>query len=110
MSRVCAFARSRLWFVCVCLLPYGNITNYNGTSFTYNAANEITNSGYTYDGSGQETAGGGFSYAYNQANQATSITQNGQAQAIDYADAFYRATRAYAQNKTLPPFESVISR
>jgi len=87
VSRVCAFARSRLWFVCVCLLPYGNITNYNGTSFTYNAANEITNSGYTYDGSGQETAGGGFSYAYNQANQATSITQNGQAQAIDYADA-----------------------
>ncbi|HEX3670234.1 MAG TPA: glycoside hydrolase family 20 zincin-like fold domain-containing protein [Candidatus Cybelea sp.] len=28
--------------------------------------------------------------------------------AIEYADAFYRVTRQYAQTKTLPPFESVV--
>lgn len=30
--------------------------------------------------------------------------------AIEYADAFYRVTRAYGQSKTLPSFESAISR
>jgi RHS repeat-associated protein len=68
--------------------PNGNLTNYNGTTYGYNAANEITTSGYGFDADGNQTSGGGLSsLSYNAANQTTSITPNsGSAVALTYAD------------------------
>jgi len=62
------------------------------TSFTYNAASEISQEGsttFTYDANGNETGNStGLAIAYNAADQSTSITPPGQ-QAIqmNYADA-----------------------
>lgn len=43
-------------------------------TFTVNAANQITTTGYTYDGAGNLTADPGNSYSYNGAQQMTGVT------------------------------------
>src|SRR5450759_3963331 len=69
----------------------GNITSFlqNGVttaSYTYNNADEITNTGFTYDANGNLTAKPGQTYAYNSLNQTTSITTAGTPIAMAYAD------------------------
>jgi RHS repeat-associated protein len=56
------------------------------TTYTYNAADEITNTGFTYDANGNLTAKPGQTYAYNSLNQTTSITTAGTPIAMAYAD------------------------
>jgi RHS repeat-associated protein len=56
------------------------------TTYTYNAADELTNTGFTYDANGNLTAKPGQTYAYNSLNQTTSITTAGTPIAMAYAD------------------------
>ena len=55
----------------------GNLTGINGTTLSYNAANELTSAGsttYGFDANGNETGNSaGLSLGYNDANQTTSI-------------------------------------
>lgn len=66
------------------------LTSSGGTTppknFTFNSANQITNTGYTFDGSGNMTAEPGATYSYNGANQITSSTKNGTRYTKTYAD------------------------
>lgn len=43
-------------------------------TLTYNAANQITNTGYSYDGAGNLTADSAGTYTYNGAEQMTKVT------------------------------------
>lgn len=57
-------------------------TDSNGTittnqTLTYNAANQITNAGYTYDGAGNITAVPEYTFTYNAAEQLTQAVHNG---------------------------------
>jgi RHS repeat-associated protein len=54
-------------------------------SLTYNSANQISSSGYSYDGAGNLTAAPGASYSYSAAEQMTSSTVNGTTSAHVYA-------------------------
>lgn len=54
-------------------------------SFTSNAANQISTTGYTYDGTGNMIAGTAGSYTYNGAEQMTSVTKAGSAYSYTYA-------------------------
>jgi YD repeat-containing protein len=55
-------------------------------SLSYNSANQISSSGYSYDGAGNLTAApAGNSYSYNAAEQMTSATVNGTTSAHIYA-------------------------
>ncbi|WP_181419743.1 RHS repeat-associated core domain-containing protein [Arthrobacter psychrolactophilus] len=54
-------------------------------TFTANAANQITNTGYTFDGSGNLTADPAGSYSYNAAQQMTSVTKAGTTYTRSYA-------------------------
>jgi RHS repeat-associated protein len=56
-------------------------------SLSYNSANQISSSGYAYDGAGNMTAAPGASYSYNAAEQMTSSTVNGTTSAHVYAGA-----------------------
>jgi len=56
------------------------------TSLVHNAADEITNTGFTYDANGNLTAKPGQTYSYNSLNQTTSITTAGSPLAMAYAD------------------------
>lgn len=63
--------------------PNGNMTSKTidgtQTTYNYNAANQVTNSGYTYDTNGSQTADPGIftSATYNPLDQASSITPTG---------------------------------
>ncbi|WP_181435520.1 RHS repeat domain-containing protein [Curtobacterium sp. MCPF17_051] len=46
-------------------------------TLTYNAANQITTTGYTYDGAGNVTAAPEYAFTYNAAEQMTSAVHNG---------------------------------
>ncbi|WP_165901026.1 MULTISPECIES: RHS repeat-associated core domain-containing protein [unclassified Curtobacterium] len=46
-------------------------------ALTYNAANQITNTGYTYDGAGNLTAAPEYTFTYNAAEQMTQAVHNG---------------------------------
>jgi RHS repeat-associated protein len=46
-------------------------------SLSFNSANQITNTGYAYDGAGNLTAAPGATYSYNAAEQTTSATVGG---------------------------------
>lgn len=64
-------------------------TDSNGTittnqTLTYNAANQITTAGYTYDGAGNITAVPQYTFAYNGAEQMTQAVYNG-SQVTNYA-------------------------
>ncbi len=54
-------------------------------SLSYNSANQISSSGYSYDGAGNMTAAPGASYSYNAAEQMSSSTVNGTTSAHVYA-------------------------
>ena len=60
----------------------GNLTNNNGASQAFNAANELTSSGsttYSFDANGNETGNSaGLSFSYNAKDQTTSIAAPGQ--------------------------------
>ncbi|WP_181408443.1 RHS repeat-associated core domain-containing protein [Schumannella sp. 10F1B-5-1] len=56
-------------------------------TFTVNAANQITSTGYSYDGTGNLTADTGGSYAYNGAEQMTTVTQASASYTYKYAGA-----------------------
>ena len=70
----------------------GNMTSatVNGTttSYTHNAASELTSQGATYDASGNLTGGAGFSsLTYDDAGQTTSVTPSGgSAASLSYVD------------------------
>ncbi|MBE0446730.1 MAG: hypothetical protein IBX64_01220, partial [Actinobacteria bacterium] len=53
----------------------GNLTKKGSKTYTYNAANEITNAGFTYDANGNLTSDGTFNYQYNSENQLTRVTR-----------------------------------
>jgi len=61
----------------------GNLTNNNGASQAFNAANELTSSGsttYSFDANGNETGNNvGLSLTYNAKDHTTGITAPGQA-------------------------------
>ncbi len=46
-------------------------------TLTFNAANQITNTGYTYDGAGNLTAAPEYTFTYNAAEQMTQAIHNG---------------------------------
>lgn len=54
-------------------------------SLSYNSANQISSSGYAYDGAGSMTAAPGASYSYDAAGQMSSSTVNGTTSAHVYA-------------------------
>lgn len=56
-------------------------------TLTFNAQNEITSSGYSYDGAGNLTASPGVTYTYNGAEQMTSSTTGGKTTTYTYAGA-----------------------
>ncbi len=51
----------------------GNLTNNNGTSRTFNAANQISNTGFVYDSNGNLTNDGTNSYTWDRANRLASV-------------------------------------
>ncbi|WP_155855684.1 RHS repeat domain-containing protein [Arthrobacter sp. 9MFCol3.1] len=54
-------------------------------SFTANAANQISSAGYSYDGTGNLTQDPNGTYAYNAAQQMTSVTKGGTTYNYTYA-------------------------
>ncbi|MCY7403684.1 MAG: hypothetical protein LH475_03480 [Cryobacterium sp.] len=60
-------------------------------TLTYNAANQITTAGYTYDGAGNLTATPTAAYTYNGFQQMTSATTNGVTSTYIYAGADQKA-------------------
>jgi RHS repeat-associated protein len=69
-------------------------------SLSYNSANQISSSGYSYDGAGNMTAApGGTSYSYNAAEQMTSSTVNGTTSAHVYAGVGQRELTSAGSNQ-----------
>ncbi|WP_370053371.1 RHS repeat domain-containing protein [Leifsonia sp. EB41] len=56
-------------------------------TLTYNAANQITSTGYSYDGAGNLTAAPGATYTYNGAEQMTQAVTSGVTSTYTYAGA-----------------------
>lgn len=54
-------------------------------TLTYNAANQITSAGYTYDGTGNLTASPTTTFTYNAAQQMTGAVENGVTSSYTYA-------------------------
>ncbi len=52
--------------------PSGYITSETST-YTYDAASQISTSGYTYDPLGRQTAGGGSTFTWDSASRLTGI-------------------------------------
>jgi len=53
----------------------GNLTKKGSKNFTYNAVNEIINSGYSYDVNGNLTSDGNLNYQYDSENRLTKVTK-----------------------------------
>ena len=68
-------------------------------SLSYNSANQISSSGYSYDGGGNLTAAPGASYSYNAAEQMTSSTVNGTTSAHVYAGTGQRELTSAGSNQ-----------
>ena len=62
-------------------------SNPSTQTLTYNAANQITTAGYSYDGTGNLTATPTATYAYNRFQQMTSATTGGVQATYTYAGA-----------------------
>ena len=60
-------------------------TDTSSQTLTYNAANEITSTGYTYDGAGNLTASPTGTYTYNAAEQMTKAVVGGVSTTYTYA-------------------------
>lgn len=54
-------------------------------TLTFNPANQVTNTGFTYDGTGNLTADGSGTYTYNGAQQMTTVANSGGSFAYKYA-------------------------
>lgn len=54
-------------------------------SLNFNAANQVTNTGFTYDGTGNLTADGSGTYSYNGAQQMTTVANSGGSFTYKYA-------------------------
>lgn len=52
---------------------FGNLLQKGTNSYSYNAANQIINSGYNYDNNGNLTSDGTYNYSYNAENQLTEV-------------------------------------
>jgi len=61
--------------------------NPSSQNLTFNAASQITNAGYVYDGAGNLTASPGATYSYNGAQQMTASTKDGVTTNYTYAGA-----------------------
>ena len=61
--------------------------NPSSQNLTFNAASQITNAGYVYDGAGNLTASPGATYSYNGAQQMTASTKDGVTTDYTYAGA-----------------------
>jgi RHS repeat-associated protein len=68
-------------------------------SLTYNSANQISSSGYAYDGAGNLTASPGASFAYNAAEQMTQSTVNGTTTSHVYAGTGERELTSAGSNQ-----------
>jgi len=68
-------------------------TDSSSQTLTYNAASQITSTGYSYDGAGNMTASPGATYTYNAAEQMTKAVVGSNTTTYTYAGA--------AQNKVL---------
>ena len=69
-------------------------------SLTYNSANQISSSGYAYDGAGNMTAvPGGTSYSYNAAEQMSSSTVSGTTSGHVYAGTGERELTSAGSNQ-----------
>lgn len=66
-------------------------TDSSSQTLTYNAANQITSSGYSYDGAGNMTASPGATYTYNAAEQMTKAVVGGNTTTYTYAGAAQNA-------------------
>ncbi|WP_152683414.1 RHS repeat-associated core domain-containing protein [Kocuria sp. SM24M-10] len=60
---------------------------YPAQNYSFNAANQVTNGGFTYDGNGNITADPNGTYTYNAAQQMTSTTQATGTHSYTYAGA-----------------------
>jgi RHS repeat-associated protein len=68
-------------------------------SLTYNSANQISSSGYAYDGAGNLTATPSASFAYNAAEQMTQSTVNGTTSGHVYAGGSERELTSAGSNQ-----------
>ncbi|WP_375387335.1 RHS repeat-associated core domain-containing protein [uncultured Amnibacterium sp.] len=67
-------------------------------TLTFNAADQITSSGYTFDGAGNLTASPGKTFTYNAAEQMTSATIGGVTYTYKYAGASQNALLSVTGN------------
>ncbi|MFW6187053.1 MAG: RHS repeat-associated core domain-containing protein, partial [Actinomycetota bacterium] len=82
---------------------------YDAQSYTYNAANQVTNAGFTYDGNGNLVKDTAASFTYNAAGQMVSTTRwNGNTYNYTYADADQQ--ELVKQNTTRGDYEYVYGR
>ncbi|MDA8213353.1 MAG: carbohydrate binding domain-containing protein [Clostridia bacterium] len=71
----------------------GNLTQKGSRTFTYNAANEITNQGFTYDTNGNLTSDGNFNYAYDGENRLVRVTRVSDGSTVATYEYDYRGLR-----------------
>ena len=92
--------------------PLGNLTNANGTAYSYGANGNGTGAGphqarnvggglYQYDANGNLTSGGGRTYTWNAAGRPTAITANGATESYTYDGSGQRATRTAGGQTTV---------
>jgi RHS repeat-associated protein len=68
-------------------------------SLTYNSANQVSSSGYSYDGAGNMTAAPGASYSYNAAEEMSSATAGGTTTPHVYAGGTQRELTSAGSNQ-----------
>lgn len=71
----------------------GNLTKKGSKTFTFNAANQITNAGFSYDVNGNQTSDGNFNYQYNSENQLVKVTKVADGSTVATYEYDYRGLR-----------------
>jgi YD repeat-containing protein len=71
----------------------GNLTKKGAKTFSYNAANEITNNGFTYDQNGNMTSDGNLNYFYDQENHLVKVMKVTDGSTVAIYDYDYRGLR-----------------